>query len=553
MSPLSPPQKNGLGKHCDERLAQKENSMKSKIAPGTSERLPRQILLFSLPLMASNVLQVLFNMADIAVIGRFAGSLSMAAVGSTATAVTLFTGILIGVGGGINALVARYYGARDRQELQRTVHSSAIICLICGILLLIFGFFGSRPLLRLLNTKPELLDKATLYMQIYFCGMPALALYNFGNAVYSAIGNTKKPLYYLLFSGIVNVVLNLVFVIVCDLDVAGVALASIISQYLSAIFLTAALFRSREAYGLSPKLLRLHRKNCREILTLGIPSGLQNAIFYIANMFIQAGVNSFDTVMVAGNSAAANADGLVYDVMAAFYTACSSFIGMNYGAGRRREIRRSYLICLGYSFGAGAILGFSLVAFGPTFLTLFTTDAAVISLGGVVISHSVRVGGTKMDEAILNFIKHEFNIVIGDRTAEEVKLDLGSALPLKDDRRARIRGRDMVTNLPQTTEITSAQIYEAIREPCLAILGAIKWVLERTPPELAADIMHNGIYLTGGSALLYGMDQMIASELGIPVLLAKEPADCAVLGLGYLIENFELLEHMDRVSMLKPF
>ena len=139
-------------------------------------------------------------------------------------------------------------------------------------MLLIFGFFGSRPLLRLLNTKPELLDKATLYMQIYFCGMPALALYNFGNAVYSAIGNTKKPLYYLLFSGIVNVVLNLVFVIVCDLDVAGVALASIISQYLSAIFLTAALFRSREAYGLSPKLLRLHRKNCREILTLGIPA-----------------------------------------------------------------------------------------------------------------------------------------------------------------------------------------------------------------------------------------------------------------------------------------
>lgn len=348
MAPLSPKK---LGDAVC--LHRKVNSMKSKIAPGTSERLPRQILLFSLPLMASNVLQVLFNMADIAVIGRFAGSLSMAAVGSTATAVTLFTGILIGVGGGINALVARYYGARDQQELQRTVHSSAILCLICGILLLIFGFFGSRPLLRLLNTKPELLDKATLYMQIYFCGMPALALYNFGNAVYSAIGNTKKPLYYLLFSGIVNVVLNLVFVIVCDLDVAGVALASIISQYLSAIFLTAALFRSRETYGLSPKRLRLHRKNCREILTLGIPSGLQNAIFYVANMFIQAGVNSFDTVMVAGNSAAANADGLVYDVMAAFYTACSSFIGLNYGAGRRREIRRSYLICLGYSFGAG--------------------------------------------------------------------------------------------------------------------------------------------------------------------------------------------------------
>ena len=355
--------------------------MKSKIAPGTSERLPRQILLFSLPLMASNVLQVLFNMADIAVIGRFAGSLSMAAVGSTATAVTLFTGILIGVGGGINALVARYYGARDQQELQRTVHSSAILCLICGILLLIFGFFGSRPLLRLLNTKPELLDKATLYMQIYFCGMPALALYNFGNAVYSAIGNTKKPLYYLLFSGIVNVVLNLVFVIVCDLDVAGVALASIISQYLSAIFLTAALFRSRETYGLSPKRLRLHRKNCREILTLGIPSGLQNAIFYVANLFIQAGVNSFDSLMVKGNSAAANADGLIYDCMAAFYMACASFMSQNYGAGRPDRVKKSYFISLGYSFGVGLVLGAALFFCGPAFLALFTTEAAVIDAG----------------------------------------------------------------------------------------------------------------------------------------------------------------------------
>ena len=355
--------------------------MKPNTLSHTQGRLPLQILLFSLPLMASNVLQVLFNMADIAVIGRFAGSLSMAAVGSTATAVTLFTGVLIGIGGGVNALVARYYGAKDRQELGRTIHCAAIICLICGIVILIFGFFGSRPLLRLLNTKPELLDKATLYMQIYFCGMPALALYNFGNAVYSAVGNTKKPLYYLLFSGIVNVVLNLVFVIVCRLDVAGVAIASIVSQYLSAILIVSTLFRSRESYGLSLKQLRLCRKNCREILTLGIPAGLQNAIFYVANMFIQAGVNSFDTVMVAGNSAAANADGLVYDVMAAFYTACSSFIGLNYGAGDRKRVWRSYLICLGYSFGIGAILGFSLVAFGPVFLSLFTTDAAVIDAG----------------------------------------------------------------------------------------------------------------------------------------------------------------------------
>ncbi|MCE5344355.1 MAG: rod shape-determining protein [Eubacteriales bacterium] len=203
-----------------------------------------------------------------------------------------------------------------------------------------------------------------------------------------------------------------------------------------------------------------------------------------------------------------------------------------------------------------AALGSGLPVFDPSGCMIVdigggTTDVSVISLGGVVLSHSIRVGGVKMDEAIINFIKREFNILIGDRTAEEVKLDLGAALPIREERRARIRGRDMVTNLPQTTEITSSQIYEAIHEPCVAILSAIKWVLERTPPELAADVMHNGIYITGGGALLYGMDQMIASELGIPVMLAREPMDCAALGLGNIIENFELLQHLGRTSFLK--
>lgn len=343
--------------------------------------LAKQILVFSMPLVVSNVLQVLFNMADIAVVGQFAGSISLAAVGSTSTAVTLFTGILIGIGGGVNALIARYYGAKDLVELRRTIHTSAIVCLLCGMFMLFIGLIGSRPLLELLNTKEELLDKAALYMQIYFCGMPALAVYNFGSAVYSAIGNTRKPLIYLLFSGILNVVLNLFFVIICKLDVAGVAIASITSQYLSAILIIAALFRSGEAYSLRLRELRINSKNCREILTLSIPAGLQNGVFYVANLFIQAGVNSFDTVMVAGNSAAANADGLVYDVMAAFYTACSSFIGLNYGAGDRKRVKRSYLICLAYSFGIGAVLGLSLVAFGPGFLSVFTPDAAVIEAG----------------------------------------------------------------------------------------------------------------------------------------------------------------------------
>ena len=359
----------------------RSNSTSSPKKSAENRGLALQILLFSLPLMASNVLQVLFNMADIAVVGRFAGSLSMAAVGSTSTAVTLFTGLLIGFSSSINALVAKYFGARDKEGMGKTVHTGAIISLTLGVLLLLYGLFGSHALLSLLNTKEELIGKATVYMQIYFLGMPALAVFNFGNAVLSAIGDTKKPLYFLSASGVLNVLLNLLFVIVFRLDVVGVALASIISQYLSASLVLAALFRAKGDFGMRLCRLRIDLKSSKQILMLGIPSGVQYAIFYVANLFIQAGVNSFDTTMVAGNSAAANADGLVYDVMAAFYTACTSFIGRAYGAGESRRITRIYFICLAYSFGAGLVLGLSLVAAGPAFLSLFTADAAVVEAG----------------------------------------------------------------------------------------------------------------------------------------------------------------------------
>jgi putative MATE family efflux protein len=348
---------------------------------GRQDSLTARIVRFSLPLMVSNLLQVLFNMADIAVIGKFAGSISLAAVGSTATAVTLFTGVLIGLGSGVNALIARYWGAKDNGTLRRTAHSAVLICLIAGVLVLLFGQFGSRGLLRLLKTKDELLDKATLYMRIYFLGMPAMGLYNFGNAVFSAIGDTKKPLRYLSAAGIVNIVLNLIFVIVFRMDVAGVALASCLSQCLSAGLILRALLQSGECYGLSVRELGFDPRACREVLTLGIPAGAQNAIFYIANMFIQMGVNSFDTTMVAGNAAAANADGLVYDVMAAIYTACSSFIGMNYGAGDLKQAKKCYFICLGLSFGIGITMGLGLYALGPAFLSLFASEAPVIADG----------------------------------------------------------------------------------------------------------------------------------------------------------------------------
>ena len=320
-------------------------------------------------------------MADIAVIGQFAGSLSLGAVGSTATLVTMFTGFLIGLSGGINVLTALYYGAKDKDSLSKTIHSAALVSLIMGVLLLVLGVGLSEWMLTALKTKEELLNKAVLYLRIYYLGMPALAIYNFGNAVYSAVGNTKKPLYYLGFSGVLNIILNLFFVIVCRMDVAGVALASIISQYVSAVLILQALLRSKDIYAMHPGKLRMDRELTRDILKLGMPSGLQNVIFQFANSFVQMGVNSFDATMVAGNSAASNADALVYDVMAAFYTACASFMGQNYGARNKKRVRNSYIISLAYSFGIGMVMGITLNILGRPFLSLFTKDAAVMDAG----------------------------------------------------------------------------------------------------------------------------------------------------------------------------
>lgn len=345
--------------------------------------LGRQIMRFSLPLMLSNVLQVLFNMSDIAVVGRFAGSAALGAVGSTATLVALFTGLLIGMGSGINALTARYLGADNAEETDRTVHTAVILSVLLGALLLLIGLLLARPMLELLHTKDELIDGAALYLRIYFLGMPAMALYNFGNAVLSAAGDTRRPLIYLLIAGVLNVALNLFFVIVCRMGESGVALASILSQYLSATLILIALLRCREAYALRFSHLRLYGDKVRPLLSLGCSAALQNAIFGIANLFIQAGVNSFDAVVVEGNSAAANADSLVYDMMAAFHTACASFIGQNYGAGHRERVKRSYLISLAYSAAVGLTVGVALVLFGSGFLSLFTDDAAVVREGMV--------------------------------------------------------------------------------------------------------------------------------------------------------------------------
>ena len=307
----------------------------------THGNLWKQMMLFSLPLMLSNVLQVLFNLSDIFVVSNFGSANSLGSVGSTSTLVVLFTGFLIGMGSGVNALTAHFIGSKSDKDLRETIHTSAIVCLITGAVLCVILFCSANLLLRLVDTKPVFIGGATQYLKIYAFGMPALALYNFGNGVLSAAGDTKRPLIYLAVAGVINILLNLFFVIVCKLDVAGVAIASIASQYISAILIFISLLKNKGGASVRWKYLKITPEKAKKILGLGLPSGFQNSIFSIANLFIQKAVNYFDETFFNGNTAAANADALIYDLLAAYYTACSSFMGQNFGAGKKDRMRAS--------------------------------------------------------------------------------------------------------------------------------------------------------------------------------------------------------------------
>lgn len=349
----------------------------------TDSSLWKNILLFSLPLMLSQLLQVLFNMADVAVVGKFSSAEALGAVGSTTILVSLFTGFLIGMGSAVNVRVAQYLGAKDKTNVSAAIRTSFVICLATGCIITVLCLLSARFMLDLLGTKDDLIEGAVRYFRIYALGMPALGIFNFGNGVLSANGDTKRPLAYLLIAGILNVIFNLFFVIVCKMAEDGVALASIITQYVSAVLILIHMGRQNDDCTFRFRDLKngLDKTEVKRTLGLGIPAGFQNAVFAIANLFIQSAVNSFDSVMVEGNSAAANADAIIYNVMAAFYTACSTFMGQNLGAGKRKRMLKSYFIGLTYSFVMGAILGCTLFFFGRGFLSLFTNDEEVIKAG----------------------------------------------------------------------------------------------------------------------------------------------------------------------------
>ena len=340
-----------------------------------------RMLRFSIPLMCSSVLQLLFNAADIVVVGRWAGDNSLAAVGSNTALIGLLTNLFVGLAVGANTLAAKSFGARDREELHRVVHTSILLSILSGVLLAVVGFFGARTILTWMQTPDNVLGLAALYLRIYFLGMPATMVYNFGAALLRAEGDTQRPLYFLSLAGVVNIVLNLFFVIVCHLDVAGVAIATVISQCISAALVLRCMTKDTGPLHLDLRKLRIHSRTMGKILQVGLPAGFQGILFSLSNVVIQSSVNTFGEVIMAGNSAAANIEQFVYVSMNAMYQATISFVSQNYGAGNYHRIRKIVIraqICV---LVVGLVLGNLATLFGRELLAIYTTSPAVIDAG----------------------------------------------------------------------------------------------------------------------------------------------------------------------------
>ena len=342
-----------------------------------------KILRFALPLMCSSVLQLLFNAADVVVVGQFCGEESLAAVGSTTSLINLMTNLFIGLSVGANVLVARYFGAKQEKDVHNTVHTALALSIVSGLFLTVIGVIFAKQILIWMKCPADVLPLSALYLRVYFFGMTATMIYNFCSAILRAVGDTKRPLYYLLFAGVVNVVLNLFFVIVCQLNVAGVGLATAISQYVSAFLIARCLMKENGVYRLVLKEIRFHKSQLIKILQIGIPAGLQGTVFSLSNVVIQSAINSFGSVVMAANAAAMSIEGFVFVAMNAFHQAAVSFISQNVGAGKFSRINKIvWCVLLGVTV-TGLVLGGLAVFFGKELLFLYSTKEEVIAQGMV--------------------------------------------------------------------------------------------------------------------------------------------------------------------------
>ncbi len=340
-----------------------------------------KISIFALPLMLSGILQLLFNAADIIVVGRFAGSTALAAVGSTSSLINLMVNVFIGLSVGTNVMVAHFYGSKQYKELNEMIHTAILTAFISGVILVFLGMTLAGPALRLMGTPNDVIGQSTLYMRIYFWGMPAMMLYNFGSAILRAVGDTKRPLYFLLGAGVINVVLNLIFVIIFHMGVAGVAIATVISQVVSAALVIRCLIRTEGYLHLDLKQLRIVPDKLFRMIQIGIPAGLQGALFSISNVLIQSSINSFGSVVMAGNTAAHNIEGFVYTAMNSLYQTAISFTGQNHGAMKFKRIGKIALICQGCVCVVGLVMGIGVRLAGSVLLTLYSPEAEVIQYG----------------------------------------------------------------------------------------------------------------------------------------------------------------------------
>ena len=347
-----------------------------------------KLISFSLPLMLSGILQLMFNAVDIIVVGRFSGSSALAAVGSTTALINVFTNLFIGISLGANVLAARFYAAGREKEMSETVHTAITLALISGIVMAFVGLFFSRLALEWMDTPADVIDQSALYMKIYCIGMPFFMLYNYGAAILRAVGDTKRPLFFLMISGAINALLNLLLVIVFHLGVAGVAIATVISQLISCFLVLRCLCRSESSYRLQFSKLMIRGIYFKQILQVGLPAGIQSTVINFSNVLLQSSVNSFGSIAMAGYTAANNIFGFLYVSVNSITQACMSFTSQNYGVGRHKRMDRVLLDCLILSVVVSGVLGGSAYLFGPQLLTIYTKDPQVIACGVEILLYT---------------------------------------------------------------------------------------------------------------------------------------------------------------------
>ena len=366
----------------------KNNKYEIDMCNGT---LMDKLISFSLPLMLSGILQLLFNAVDIIVVGRFTGRQALAAVGSTTALINIFTNLFIGISLGANVLAARFYASGKEKEMSETVHTSITLALISGLVMALAGVLLARFALNLMGTPNDVIDQSVLYMRIYFLGMPFFMLYNYGAAILRAVGDTKRPLFFLVISGMTNAVLNLVLVIVFHMGVAGVAIGTIVSQLISSILVLRCLYTSNTSYRLYFSKLGIKTQYLKQIFQVGIPAGIQSTVINLSNALLQSSVNSFGSEAMAGYTAANNIFGFLYMSVNAVTQSCMSFTSQNYGVKKLKRMDRVLLDCMILSVGVTLTLGCGAYFFGPELLKIYTSEADVIRCGVEVLAFTIVV------------------------------------------------------------------------------------------------------------------------------------------------------------------